>query len=87
MKKIIILLIGLLLLPIVAADFNFREDVNFRNLYEIKNSTNITAIDTVLTPQLCLTGDVCRTSWPIGSGSGDNTSWNESYANTLYVIY
>src|SRR3990167_5710651 len=39
----------------------------------------------VITDQLCLTADVCRTTWPSGSGtfSWTPTSWGVSTSTTL----
>ena len=91
MKKLLIILIGLTIAtPVFAAPY-FRQEAG---LVPITDSTYYLGTTTpstiawlsVITDQLCLTADTCRTTWPTG-GSGTfswtPTSWGVSTSTTL----
>jgi hypothetical protein len=48
---------------------------------------NLTTTENISTPELCLTGDTCRTTWPAGGdGAGWETSGNYVYNDTAGVM-
>ncbi len=73
MKKVLVGLIVLIVLivSVSAADFTPQGDINLRGVYDILNTTNLTFLD----------GTFISTA-PSG---GDNESWNQSLANSLYI--
>ena len=72
----IIFIFGLLFLS--AVDFVPQGDINLKGVYQIKNGTNITG-------EYFCTDSTCGTVNQFLVGDAYNASWNQSYADTLYI--
>ena len=80
MKKFSLIMIMLLLtIGVAFASITAQDNMNLRNFYSIYDVLSMNLVGNITSPKYCI-GTDCITSW-----SYENSSWNESYANTLYA--
>lgn len=85
MRKLTFILLLLLLSNSAFAlpDFQQTRNSSYNWTYSLNNVSNIYALFVNVTNDVCVVGGNCLSS--VSGGSGDNSSWNESYANGLYL--